>query len=211
MIDFMEKKYVILTDDYIREEHNGEVYKLHRIVALRDIPSINVSAGNFGGYVENESNLSHDGDCWIGGDSKVCGGSVVRDNATVFGNATVIGSGVYDNSCVFGMSTVINSRVICNAYVGGDCIVKHSTITSNSKLFDGKILSTDDVICVGPFICEYDVYDYQVRNYFVTLNKNSKRVAMGHFFGSLEDFEKQHDFREKDDLVRFFRSVLENE
>lgn len=39
--------------------------KLYQIEALINIPSINVKAGDLGGYIEKEDNLSHEGNCWI--------------------------------------------------------------------------------------------------------------------------------------------------
>ena len=45
---------------------------LHRIRALRSFG--NVKAGDVGGWVEREANLSHDGDCWVRGGTWVCGG-----------------------------------------------------------------------------------------------------------------------------------------
>ena len=55
--------------------------KARRIIALRDIPRYNVKAGDLGGWVESEHNLSQDGDYWVGGNARVdC-------HARVFGNA----------------------------------------------------------------------------------------------------------------------------
>lgn len=100
----MSKKYE-LTDDTI--QHEGST--LHRIRALIDIPVIKVSAGDLGGYVESEKNLSHEGNCWVDmnavvkdrarveGDAAVEGDAVVKDHALVSENAWV-----RDNSEVFG-------------------------------------------------------------------------------------------------------------
>lgn len=55
--------------------------KLFRIKAL--VSFGNVKSGDLGGYVEKESNLSHDGNAWICGDAKVYG------NAWVCGNAEI--------------------------------------------------------------------------------------------------------------------------
>lgn len=54
---------------------------LHRIRAIRDFR--NVKAGDIGGWIEKEENLSHDGDCWV------FGNAVVYGNARVFGDAEV--------------------------------------------------------------------------------------------------------------------------
>lgn len=60
----MEKKYE-LTDEIL--EVGGRV--LHRIKALRDFG--NIKQGEIGGWIENEDNLSHCGDCWVYGDAEV--------------------------------------------------------------------------------------------------------------------------------------------
>lgn len=91
----MEKKYE-LTDEIL--EVGGRV--LHRINALRDFG--NIKQGEIGGWIENEDNLSHCGDCWIYGDAKVLGNAkvlgdaTVRDEATVRGDATVRGEAIVE-------------------------------------------------------------------------------------------------------------------
>ena len=68
----MEKKYK-LTDETI----NVGGKKLCRIEALKDFRD--VKKGDKGGFIEDEHNLSHDGNSWV------------YDNAMVFGNAWVYG------------------------------------------------------------------------------------------------------------------------
>ncbi len=58
-------KYEILKDEFI--EFNGR--KLYRIKALKDFR--NVKEGEFGGYIESERNLSHEGNAWVSGDNAV--------------------------------------------------------------------------------------------------------------------------------------------
>ena len=55
--------------------------ELYRIRALRSFSD--VTEGTLGGYIQQESNLSQEGDCWIYGDAQVCG------NAQVFGDAAI--------------------------------------------------------------------------------------------------------------------------
>ena len=76
----MIKKYE-LTDETI--ECDGRT--LYRIRALVPILSAGVSAGDLGGYVEMEKNLSHAGDCWV------CGNAEVYGMVSVCGDAIVIG------------------------------------------------------------------------------------------------------------------------
>lgn len=68
----MEKKYK-LTDETI----NVGGKKLCRIEALKDFGD--VKKGDKGGFIEDEHNLSHDGNSWV------------YDNACVYGNARVCG------------------------------------------------------------------------------------------------------------------------
>lgn len=77
----MEKKYK-LTEETL--EINGII--LHRIIALRDFGE--VKKGDLGGFIEKESNLAHDWNCWIYNDA------VVRDDAMVYGEAEVCGKAV---------------------------------------------------------------------------------------------------------------------
>lgn len=78
---------------------------LHRIKALKDFGII--KAGELGGWVENERNLSQKGDAWV------------FDKACVFGNARVYGNArVAEHTLVFG-----NARVAGNTWVSGDALV----------------------------------------------------------------------------------------
>lgn len=79
-----EKKYE-LTGDFI--EILGR--KLYRIRALRDFS--NIKTGDLGGYIENENNLSHDGDAWVYDNAKVYGDALVGCDASIYGYAKVYG------------------------------------------------------------------------------------------------------------------------
>lgn len=68
------RKFELTTDTKMRF---GK--KLFRIKALIDFG--NVKAGEKGGYIEKEENLSQCGNAWVYGDAEVCG------NAWVYGNA----------------------------------------------------------------------------------------------------------------------------
>lgn len=102
------KKYK-LTDNTITITRNGVKITLHQIEALRDFA--NVKVGDKGGFIEHESNLSHDGTCWVYdyawvyNDAYVSDHAEIRDRAEVYGYAKIYGSAeiynyakVYDNS-----------------------------------------------------------------------------------------------------------------
>ena len=61
------KKYELLQDQTI--EWCGRT--LYRIRALRDFGAVH--AGDVGGYIECERNLSQDGNARVCGDARVCG------------------------------------------------------------------------------------------------------------------------------------------
>ena len=124
----MEKKYE-LTDDVIITPRGKR--ELHRIRALRDFG--NVKAGDLGGFIEVEANLSHYGNCWVGEDAKVfrcarvqnnaiisgyacaCGHVIIKKDAHVYGSASILKEAIIsDNARVHG-----NACVSGNAFVGG--------------------------------------------------------------------------------------------
>ena len=90
---------------------------LHRIRATRDFS--NVHAGDLGGFIENELNLSHDRDTWVYGnalvygDARVGGKALVSGDARVGGDAWVGGNAlVSGNALVYGNALVKGTRDI---------------------------------------------------------------------------------------------------
>ena len=60
---------------------------LYRIKACIDFTTTSgdeVKAGDFGGYVEKEQNLSHDGKAWVWGKAEVWGNAKVCGDASIF-------------------------------------------------------------------------------------------------------------------------------
>ena len=87
----MNKKYE-LTDE--TQEWNGRT--LHRIRALADFGD--VKAGELGGWIEKEENLSHNGNAWVCGDAQVYGDARVCGDAQVCGNAEIFKTSDYFTS-----------------------------------------------------------------------------------------------------------------
>lgn len=111
----METKKYELTNESITLD-NGT--KLYRIRALKDFG--NVKAGEIGGYVQSENNLSQEGNAWVSGDALVSGDAEVSGNAWVSGNALVSGNArVSDNAEIYD-----NARVYGNTWVSGGARVK---------------------------------------------------------------------------------------
>ena len=87
--------------------------KLYQIQALKDFG--NVKAGDLGGWIQRERNLSQEGDCWVYDNAQVFGNAQVSDNARVYDNAWV-----YDNAQVFGDAEVSDMWYGGGAKVGGN-------------------------------------------------------------------------------------------
>ena len=92
---------------------------LHRIRATRDFS--NVHAGDLGGFIENELNLSHDRDTWVYGNAWVYGEARVGGNALVKGPRDIywiscIGS--RDGTTTFFRNANNSISVSCGCFYG---------------------------------------------------------------------------------------------
>ena len=61
---------------------------LHQIVCVTAFASI--AAGDIGGWIEKEENLSQSGDAWVYGNAQVYGNAWVFGDAQVYGDAQVL-------------------------------------------------------------------------------------------------------------------------
>lgn len=155
----MEKKYE-LTEETMTitvDRCEGSKVVLHRIKALKDFGS--TKAGDFGGWIESEKNLSQNDNCWVSGNAMVFDDAMVIDNAIVEGGAKIYGTScVRDNSCVSGSAVVFDDAEIrCDAHVHsyaticGNAIVKgyvtgDAFIFGNAYIFEGVTLGGDACI-----------------------------------------------------------------
>lgn len=124
----------------LTEESIGvDGHRLHRIRALKDFSDVfsDVKAGDLGGFVESEENLSHEGTCWIYDDAQVYGEAQVYGDAKIYGNAKVWGKvKVYDNAKVFAKAQIHSIR--------GDV-----QVCGNARLFEDVNLIGDGDLIVG--------------------------------------------------------------
>ncbi|WP_375677521.1 hypothetical protein [Bartonella sp. AS69XJJH] len=104
---------------------------LRRFRALKDFGYIfgKVKAGDLGGFIENEYNLSREGNCWIWHDAIFFGDAKIYNNAKVFDNSKF---------CYFA-NIYENASVYCNAEVYGNAIVYRALEVSESS-----IITTDE-------------------------------------------------------------------
>ena len=124
----MDKKYTLLS---YHTEYIGR--HLFRIVALKSFGD--VTQGEYGGFVSNESNLSHSGTCWIYDDAIVCDDAVVEEYARITDNAII-----QDYGKVHGRA-IISDNSIVRGYgrVRGNVVMKDNAIIQDSVRIQGGV------------------------------------------------------------------------
>ena len=145
---------------------------LHHIRAITDFGTVKV--GDLGGWIEEEWNLSHEGNAWVRGDAEVYGNAWVYGNAKVYDNAEV-----YDNAWVCG-----NAKIYGNAWVRGDAVVcSNAKVYGDAEVYgNAEIFLTSQVLTIGPI---------GSRNGFTTFYRdkdNEITVKCGCFLGKMERF-----------------------
>ena len=95
--------------------------KFFRIKALVNIERYGVKAGDLGGWVEKEDNLSQSGNAWVSGNAEVSGNACVSGNAEVSGNAdyaVIKGFGTVYRPTTFFRCHDGEVRVTCGCFYG---------------------------------------------------------------------------------------------
>ena len=127
------KKFELTTEQKINW-FGRTLYRIKACISFTTTSGDEVKAGDPGGFVEKESNLSHDGKAWVYGDAEVWGNAEVCGNAAVCGDAEVCGNAkVYGDAEVCGDAKVYGNAAVCG---------------------DASVFSTEHIFCVTP-IGEY--------------------------------------------------------
>jgi len=147
----MEPKYKLICDANLRVGEKTVCF----IQALRDFGD--VKAGDIGGAIESETNLAHDGDCWVyhnakvygygrvTGNAKIMDTAEILDYATVAGDAIVAGNAkvfqralVFDKAIVDGQASIYGAaQVFGNSRVIGFSRVHEDAWVYGDVLVDG--------------------------------------------------------------------------
>ena len=100
----------------------------HTLRALIDFG--NVKAGDLGGFIESENNLSYYRPCWVYDEAKIYDYAQVYDNACVYHNAQVSGDAdVYGNAKVYG-----NTKVCDTAEVHGHVELSEGIVNGDADV-----------------------------------------------------------------------------
>ena len=135
--------------------------KLYRIEALKDFGV--VKAGELGGYIESENNLSFDGEAWvcenaevfddaricndalINGNARVYGNAIVSNKAAVGGNALIYGNAlICDEACVYDKAYVYGNVLVCN-----NAIIRGNAVVSGNARIEGNALICENARVYG--------------------------------------------------------------
>lgn len=122
----------------LKYELTERVYNdFYRIRALRDFG--NVRAGELGGLVQAERNLSHFGHCWVYENARVGGEAFVDDNASVSHRAAVWGDArIYEHAIIKDSAVVQGHASVSGcAVVGGNAQVYEQAIIQEFGRVEG--------------------------------------------------------------------------
>lgn len=151
-----EKKMVALSD--------GTERTVYRIKALRDFGD--VKTGQLGGWIEKESNLSHDGNCFVYDEAVVCDdakisqSAIVKDSAVIMNNAKIGDyASVMDRAIVRDNAVIQNyAQVQDEALVAGNSVVedratiKGMSFVNEEAKISGSAIVMDDAVVKGSAI-----------------------------------------------------------
>ena len=179
------KKYEFTGEEKLINNHT-----LHRVRALRNFGM--VKAGDLGGWIEGEDNLSHDGYAWVYGEAQVEGNACVTGGARVGGNARVSGEALVTGNALVSVAAWVYgwSQVTGNAYVGGDARVGGNARVTGSACVTGDarvggnahVEGNADFSIIGGFGSFFRTTT------FFRCQDGKVRTQCGCFYGDLKEF-----------------------
>lgn len=204
----MKQKYK-LTDETI--DFGGET--LYRIEALRSFG--NIEAGDKGGFVNSDMNLSQKGNCWIydtamaGDEARVSGDARISGEAKVWGNASVNGQAeVYGKAIVWGEARVHGeASVYGQAEVCGEAeVCGQAEVCGEVRVYGNAIIRS---------IQDYIVFkNWWSSGRYLTWTRSNNMWKVGCFYGTGEELihkayaDSSESGKEYERVVRYVASIL---
>lgn len=180
-------------------------HKLFQIRALKDFDD--VKAGDLGGYIEKEENLSHDGNAWVydnvkvynnakvfcdaqvHGDALIYSNARIFDKAKVYGNTWVCGNAlIYDNAQIYDAVQIYeNVKIYDNAQ-----IYDNASVYGNARVFgDAQVLGNALICDSADYIC-FKGFGSKSRNTTMFRTRNGNIIVKcGCFTGNLKEFSEK--------------------
>ena len=160
--------------------------EIYRIRALKDFN--NVKAGDIGGWVCSENNLSQEGDCWIYNEAKCLDEARMFNNARMYDTSSMFDNArmyhyarMYDNTMMYDNARMYDNAVMCdNSIMFGNSMMFDNTIMfNNSLMFDnskmyGNARMRDNAKMYDKVILDKDKLLYG------SINKSYKKIFQHH-------------------------------
>lgn len=191
-------------------------HTLHRIKALRDFGTIH--AGELGGWIESEENLSQADNAWVYGDAKAYANAKVYGNAEIFGDAMVCDKvEIFDNAKVYGNAHVYrNAKIYNDASVSGNaCVHDFAEIYNDVKVFGNADICGPAKVCNN---ADYIVFkNFWSSGRYFTWTRSNNKWCVGCFYGTGEELIKKAyadseiSGREYERVVRYVEGILADE
>ena len=146
------KKYRLSDETRLYHSHDGEtksIVTLRQIIALRDFHD--VTAGSHGGWLDDESALSHDGNCWIYDENSVVyAGAQIQGNARITQTCEISHSARIDDNCWIDAANISHGARLSDAVtvqcseVRGEChLYGNARVLHNSTIVAAIGLTPD--------------------------------------------------------------------
>ena len=187
---------------------------LHKIKAVKNFGS--VKAGELGGWIESEENLSQADNAWVYNNAKVFDKARVYGDAAVSDDAKVCGyAAVYDNARVCDNAAVSdNARVCDNAEVSdyvevfeNAIVLGHAKVCGFTRIFGNAIVLGNAILfghakvygkaTINGDAKVHDDIDYIVfKNFwssgrYFTWTRSNNKWSVGCFYGTGEELIKK--------------------
>ena len=197
---YIMKKYRVTKESIMID---GE--PVYRIKALKSFG--NVKKGDLGGFVDDEDNLSQEGDCWIYGDAAVYGGGCLYDNAQVSDNVRVFGNAeLFDNTRISGNARIYDESIVRgNANISGDVQIYHEAHISGDACVSGDTEIYVDTYIEDDAVISSDNDMYVVTNLYVPFTTEGSSVLT---FFRCKDNTVKFTFRGKSGNIEEFFNIF---
>lgn len=138
-----ERKYELDYDDKIGISFESCLFDINKCTyGTTTLYRVVYADGTKGGYIENESNLSQEGNCRVLDNARVYGFGVVKDNAIVRGSSKVHGNSVVGGSAILIDKVEVMNYSEVNDYSvlsGNTSIDEECVITGKAKIHNSSL------------------------------------------------------------------------
>lgn len=140
------------------EKSEFEERIIYRIQATKNFSD--VKAGDLGGWVESESNLSQEGDCWVYDDAMVLMNAFVSDNAKMKDKSVAMDNAILSENALMKNESMLlgNARLSANAKMFDKGFAdKNALITDNAVIKDNAIITRNAEIRANQVVDGVDI------------------------------------------------------